>query len=89
MIIPSEFLYIFIGSAFTLVVCIVSVLVSNNLLAPRRRQHFKKFDNAPIVIDPHYVVSVDLISVTSDVAVLTDTIPSDERERQTELRSRF
>ena len=70
MTIPSEFVYIFIGSAFTLVVCTVAMLVSNNLLAPRRLQQFKKFNNAPIVINPHYVVSVDLIRVTSDVAVL-------------------
>ena len=70
MIIPPVFIYIFIGSAFTLVVCIVSMLVSNNLLAPRRFQHFKKFKNSPIVINPHRVVSDDLIRVSSDVAVL-------------------
>lgn len=46
------------------------MLMSNNLLAPRRFQQFKKFNNAPIVINPHYVVSVDLIRVGSDVAVL-------------------
>ena len=70
MHIPVMFLYIIIGASATIAIFTVSMFVSNCLADSRQRRSFKRFNNAPIVINPYYVVSVDLVSANDKTVIL-------------------
>ncbi len=70
MHIPVAYLYIFIGAAATFAIFTMSMIVANYLADSKQRRHFKKFNSAPIVINPYYVVSVDLVSANDHTVVL-------------------
>ena len=70
MRIPIVYLHIFIGVAATFAIFTMSMIVANYLADSKQRRRFKRFNNAPIVINPYYVVSVDLISANDDAVVL-------------------
>ena len=70
MRIPVEYLYIFIGVAATFAIFTASMIVANYLADSKQRRRFKRFNNAPIVINPYYVVSVDLVSANDNSVVV-------------------
>ena len=70
MHIPVMYLHIFIGVAATFAIFTMSMIVANYLADSKQRKRFKRFNNAPIVINPYYVVSVDLVSANDAAVVL-------------------
>ena len=48
----------------------MSLIVANYLADSKQKRYFKRFHNAPIVINPYYVVSLDLVSANDHTVVL-------------------